>query len=1327
MNARRMTQSTLLSLTATAGMLLSAAPASARITHEFLPAVTSTLTEGVPASEPEPVITGPLGEANGLTVDEGHVWIAEKDLESTRVDEFGAETGVFEAQLAQAPSLGELDRGVAVGHVTGAREVYAASSGALGVFGPSGDLQDAWTGFSEGGAELNGVAVDNTTGSLTDWAAGDVYVASGVEGGGGLNVVDVFVPLAGGAQPASPVVQLRGTCATPGMSCSTAEQEEHAFVDPTGVSVAQGSGELLVIDAKHVVDVFEPNGLDQFVFVRQITEAGGVPFEEVRAVAGDGGNGDVYVGSEAVQVLAGVVDEFDAVGALVGVISEAPGGPSPGAFRVLNSIGVDPSTHEIYISEYRQAQIGGVINKSTVVDVFGGDLVLPDVVTGAPVEVGSVSAVFNGSVDPLGAGVASCRFVYGEVAAFRQNVACPEVPDGSGPVGRQVTVSGLSSGTEYCYRLESGNTNGLNEGEPGQDQCFLTLGAELTKESVSDVAVTSATFEATVNPREKPTSYYFQYGKTTAYENVLPASPGVPIGEGGGDVEVPSEHVQGLVANTVYHYRVVAVREAILGEPQTFPGPDQTFTTQGGGSTLTLPDARRWELVSPAQKHGALLQNIGNIGVTQAASSGGAITYFANAPTEGGVSGYTDAAQVLSVRAPEGWASQGIALPHASAVGASIGGHEYRWFSKDLSTAIVEQAGPFTSLAPDVFPVATERTPYIRNNSTCNSSPGTCFRPIVTSAPGYADVPQGTVFGGAIEQGSGEAQFLAASEDSEHVILASKVPLTETPTNLLETPLYEWSAVTSPDRQIQPVSVLPESEGGALVAGVLGPTTPITTHANANRAVSADGSRVFWSRANGGLYMRDVAKGRSLRLDVVQSGNGQGVVTPIFQAANPEGSVVLFTDQQELTGSSGPGDLYECAIVEGASGDSCVLSDLTRDSRGAEVQGLVLGGSRDLSSVYFVASGVLSQTANARGEVATLGQPNLYLLRRVGGVWQAPIFVTSLSGDDAPDWGTREMELFSQTARVSSDGRFVVFMSDRSLTGYDNRDVVSQQPDEEVYVYDAASEHLACASCNPTGARPSGEEGKTLEQGPAGAEKIWSPTAWFAADVPGWDTFILGVARYQPRYLSDSGRVFFNSSDALVPQDVNHAEDVYEFEPAGVGSCSASSLTFSSSSGGCVSLISSGTAADDSGFVDASETGDDVFFLTGERLTREDIDTSLDLYDARSCEGGVSCPSEPSSTPPCTTADSCRSAPGAQPSIFGSPSSSTFNGPGNSQSSVAGVKPKPKALSRAQNLAVLLKACRKKRDGHKRAVCERQARKRFPAKRATTTSRRSGR
>ena len=199
---------------------------------------------------------------------------------------------------------------------------------------------------------------------------------------------------------------------------------------------------------------------------------------------------------------------------------------------------------------------------------------------------------------------------------------------------------------------------------------------------------------------------------------------------------------------------------------------------------------------------------------------------------------------------------------------------------------------------------------------------------------------------------------------------------------------------------------------------------------------------------------------------------------------------------------------------------------------------------------------------------------------------------------------------------------------------------------------------------------------------------------------------------YQPRFLSDSGRLFFDSNDALVPQDVNGTQDVYEYEPVGVGGCSAASATFGERSGGCVGLISSGSSSEESAFLDASETGGDVFFLTSARLASQDYDNALDVYDAHECSVAVACyPPAPVSPPACTTGDACKAAPTPQPSIFGSPSSATFSGAGNVGPGSAPVVG-PRALTRGQRLARALAVCKKKRHTQ-RGVCERGARRRY--------------
>ena len=113
---------------------------------------------------------------------------------------------------------------------------------------------------------------------------------------------------------------------------------------------------------------------------------------------------------------------------------------------------------------------------------------------------------------------------------------------------------------------------------------------------------------------------------------------------------------------------------------------------------------------------------------------------------------------------------------------------------------------------------------------------------------------------------------------------------------------------------------------------------------------------------------------------------------------------------------------------------------------------------------------------------------------------------------------------------------------------------------------------------------------------------------------------VVTASLYRSRAVQDDGRLFFNSADPLVAADSNGSRwDVYEYEPEGEGSCTASSgdAATARSAGGCVSLISSGSAEGEAAFLDASEGGRDVFFFTPARLSVSDEDGVTDVYDAR--------------------------------------------------------------------------------------------------------------
>ncbi len=1320
MNARRFTSTALASLCALAGALaFCPAPGEAASHHNYL-----FQFKEVPAVGPHNeaiAVPGPLTGSNAMAVDGGEVYIAEGQAQS-RLDKFDAATGAFVAQFPQVPPPMEyIDQGLAIGHATGEAEVYVGADelvegrpfGRVTIYDASGKLQSVWDGKATsskgfGCFECGGtgdVAVDNSSGLLGDWAVNDVFVADPIN-----KTVDVFEPETGKGEQ-KPIAELTGI-----------SPSEPFVTRPVQVAVSAVNGDVLVLEEGRGVDIFKPGVLPgQYEFVSKFA----LPASSLNKLDASDGEGDIYIAGGS------GVFEFNAAGELQGQITPqaAPNSNWGSEIAYPYSVTADPVSHHVYVGTYS----GSSEFPAAPVLVFGPNIVLPDVATGPASSVAPTSATLNGTVDLDQAGAATCGFDWGTSSSLLQEFApCSGKVEAEGKVPVSGLLSKLQPDTTYYYRPEATNANGTNS--ESLVEHFTTPGPGLRAESVSDVASTSATFDATINPNKHPASYYFQYGKSAAYESEVPLAPGAFLGSGEADVEV-DRHIQGLAAGTTYHYRLVVVSELEVEpgvvRPVAFPDADRTFRTQIAGGGLVLPDGRQWELVSPPDKHGALIEPIrGAGGIPQASMAGGMMTYLTTTPTESNPAGYSLGVQVLSTRGSGGgWSSQDISLPHAIPTDVSIGqGEEYRAFSQDLSTSLPESFGLFSSLAPDVFPLDTGRTPYLRHNLTCWTTPASCYEPLATAAPGYADVPPGTNLngGGGL---TGAVQYVDGTPDLTHVVLNSSVALTATGGSL-----YEWSSGKPPAEELQSIGVLPASEGGTVVNGSLG-----FSNASMRHALSNDGSRAVWGYTLPGarqLYLRDMVKGETVRLDAVQGGSGGGSPPAAgFQFASSDDSKVFFTDTQRLTSNSnatiGKPDLYECEISEVAGKLKCALSDLTPGSPGqaAAVRGGPLGGSEDGSYLYFVASGALSSGENARHEKAALGGDNLYMLHYDGSTakWEAPQLVGVLAGDgpegeDSPDWGRGEVNLVTQPTRVSPDGRYLAFMSSRSLTGYDNHDANSGKADEEVFLFDAHGSRLVCASCNPTGAKPTGVRaliqggGRIIEQ-----SGVWgNADEWLAASIPGWTPYELQGTSYQSRYLSNEGRLFFDSSDGLVPQDINNNEDVYEYEPAGIGSCSASSSTFSEGSGGCVGLLSSGTSAFESAFLDASESGSDVFFMTAEALVPGDVDTAYDVYDAHACTSESPCLSTPVPSPECITADACRSAPTPQPAAFGAPASATFSGAGNVTPSAAGpaAQSRSKPLTRAQKLARALAQCRK-RDGARRGrrvVCERQARKRYGAR-----------
>lgn len=184
----------------------------------------------------------------------------------------------------------------------------------------------------------------------------------------------------------------------------------------------------------------------------------------------------------------------------------------------------------------------------------------PAVVTDHETDVTLTSATLHGKVDPHGCAT-TYHFEYGTTTAYGSVTADTAAGSGTSSLLAATPITGLAAHTVYHFRIVATSAAGTTE---GSDVLFRTKRAcipnggsrppAVVTDHASDVLPTSATLLGKVNAHGCPTTYQFQYGTTTAYGRVTPATE---AGSGTHSV-LAAAAISGLAPETFYHFRIVA-------------------------------------------------------------------------------------------------------------------------------------------------------------------------------------------------------------------------------------------------------------------------------------------------------------------------------------------------------------------------------------------------------------------------------------------------------------------------------------------------------------------------------------------------------------------------------------------------------------------------------------------------------------------------------------------------------------------------------------------------------------------------------------------------
>lgn len=689
-------------------------------------------------------------------------------------------------------------------------DVYVVDQGneALKKFSVSGTTATQEWSVALPGATPNQASVDDFAGPVE----GDVFVAgygSGViyrVNPAGTEVVEV---LTGVANPTGVAVDSAGDFFVSSIAEDAVLEYNAAWepIDAAGVPVLAGENKVM-------------EGLNG-VQTLAVSSTG----EEIYAATGEGTIQATLLGGSYVTV--GKLDEAPSNGVTVApsgdvyvdqgdeVVFYEPSGTLLGRFGsgVLSgeAFGVGVSPSDAFVADHAAG----------VVEVFEAG-VTPEVPeTLAASAVAATSAVLNGTLKPtVGEPTVKYFFEYSrETGPSCAGGTRTPVREATGAVSE--ALSGLALGAQYEFCLRAVNRFGE---VTGVSVAFTTVAID--SEDSPDVTASEATVAADIATSDEATSYQVQYGVASVSEHTVPepaaSAPASPT-----PTRV-QQLLKGLAADTTYRFRFLSsnARGSVTGEERTFTTPAAASTSaetcpnaQRRGEqpdSATLPDCRAYEMVSPTDTNGqdaTLAENSG------AGSSGLRASFAGNAIAYESPGAFADPAgagtgtEYLSRRQPDGWTTQAITpLQEPRSTVARDPSYTDAVFTPELSAGVASSTAPLVQGVPE-NPLGTLPTSKLYLAQLAGNP----------AEPSYEYVGQIGKEQARVDEPAG------ASSDLSHIVFGLGGA-------------SEWV-----NGVVSPVSV---SNGGEALAATVGneaEKSAGTAEVDTWNAVSADGSRVYFT------------------------------------------------------------------------------------------------------------------------------------------------------------------------------------------------------------------------------------------------------------------------------------------------------------------------------------------------------------------------------------------------------------------------------------------------------------------------------------------------